>query len=264
MDFSGIGIVGILLLVLVFFALVGFVKGLAKTLMALVTLAASGFAAWWSYNHGPSRLGLYFENVPDFMNIVCAMFSGVLIFYVLYKIFYFIAHPFESEDEEERKKGWNFGFPAGLISLMFAACFVYFCVNRMRTTDELSELKQMMAHGAGSADQRSGWHKTVMDQLNGSALGKWLFRHDPLWDDNKAKLAKLAIIYYQSGPEGLANNPQATAVLTDPEFAEWVVQQADLVKALKDQDPSALWESGILEKALEQPDLLAKVTEVEL
>ena len=105
MDFSGIGIVGILLLVLVFFALVGFVKGLAKTLMALVTLAASGFAAWWSYNHGPSRLGLYFENVPDFMNIVCAMFSGVLIFYVLYKIFYFIAHPVGPQNASAAPRG---------------------------------------------------------------------------------------------------------------------------------------------------------------
>jgi len=115
MEFSEISIIGGIILILLLCAFIGFVKGLFKTGLALITLAGSGFAAWWGYNHATSYFSQWIPNQPEFMNVIYTGLGGIVVFCILYKIFSFISNPFESDDE---KKGWGFGVPAAGISFL--------------------------------------------------------------------------------------------------------------------------------------------------
>jgi len=70
MEFSEISIIGGIILILLLCAFIGFVKGLFKTGLALITLAGSGFAAWWGYNHATSYFSQWIPNQPEFMNVI--------------------------------------------------------------------------------------------------------------------------------------------------------------------------------------------------
>lgn len=254
MEYIGeIGIVGGLILIVISFCIIGFIKGLVKTLMALITLSVSGFTSWWGYNHGSSQVKHYIPEAPEFTNIICSVVGGGLVFYLFYKIFHFIVNPFDGDDDGKKK--WNFGFPAASVSFLFALCFVYFVINRMRTTEELDKMKAMMAHGIENAPAREGIHKFIIENLQSSTIGQFIFQNDPLWEQNRAKIAKLAIIHVKSGAQSLAENPQASEILTHPDFLEWISKNSDIAATIEAGDPSALWNSGALEQLLDHPKL---------
>lgn len=261
--FSEIGITGMLLMILILFFLLGFIKGLVKTGMALLTIVLSSYAAWWGYNHGESLLSDYIANLPSYINIICASLAGLVVFCTFYKVFRFIVNPFHGEDKESRS-GWNFGLPSALLSLGLSVCFIFFLVNRLRTTNELDHLKEMMTQGMDKVPNRSGMHKLIIDKLSEYKIGQYLLNHDPLWESNRGKLAKLAVIYYQSEPDSMLENSEVTAILTDPEFVNWIMSQGDVIQALKEQDISALWESDGLDKALESKSLEQKLANLSI
>jgi hypothetical protein len=254
MSIEDIGITGILLLVLAFFFIVGFVKGLIKTLMALITLGGSGLAAWWGFNHGPSFLGQYFENLPEWTSTVCSIFSGVLVFYLFYRIFQFVVNPFSGQDTD-KKKPWNFGFPAATTSFLFAACSVYFVINRLRTSDELAKLNHLMHQENAPIEKNSGLHQFLITSITKSQIGKIILEHDPLWDSNRGKLAKLAILYQNLNSQEIVHNPIIKEI--------FVIQQSEIIKAIEKNDASSLWQAEALKKALSIESLKEKLQKLE-
>ena len=255
-----IGIVGVLILIVAVFCIIGFIKGLVKTLMALFTLGASGFAAWWGYHHGPALVREYLPETPAYTHIICSVLGGFLVFFLFYKVFNFIVNPFEGDEENEKK--WNFGIPAAGISVLFALGFVYFGINRMRTTHELDKMKEIMAHGIENAPKPEGIHQFVIESLESSKIGQFIFQNDPLWEQNRVKLAKLAILYCQSGSKVAHEHPETKEILTHPAFLAWISEKADISAAIKHGDPSALWDSENLDKMLKNKELGNLLTRV--
>ncbi len=256
MEYLGeIGVIGTLILIVLIFCIIGFIKGLVKTLMALFTLAASGFAAWWGYHHGPALVRDYLPDAPAYANtsIISSILGAVLVFFLFYKVFHFIVNPFEGDEESEKK--WNFGAPAVMISLLFALGFIYFGLNRMRTTHELDKIKNLMAHGIENAPKQEGIHQFVIESLQNSKIGQFIFQNDPLWEQNRAKLVKLGILYHQSGAQVALNHPDTKDILTHPTFLEWVSKKTDLDSAIRHEDPSTLWNSSELDNVLESKEL---------
>jgi len=107
-------------------------------------------------------------------NIDGAFYSFSYWFFLLYKLFHFIVNPFESDDDDKKKK-WNFGFPAALISLLFALCFVYFVVNRLRTTDELNKLSELMEKGISEKTNDTGIGSFIIEKISANPIGSLIF-----------------------------------------------------------------------------------------
>ena len=262
MEISEISIVIVLLLVLVLFAFLGFVKGLLKTGLGLVTLAGGGFAAWWGYHYVPSKLSEYWEGIPSFMNIVCAAVIGALVFFVLHRLCHFIINPFDAK-KGDSKTGWNFGLPAAMISLFLALVVVCLGLNRMRETDQINQMREIMTHGVVK-HERSGVHKFVIEEVGQSSLGAFVFSIDPLWDEKRAKLATLLVMFFKVGSEAVADNKEALALMNSVEFHRWAMSDKKALEALRRKDAAGLWNAELLDQGLENPDIVEKLEGLEL
>lgn len=256
---SSIWIITILLGIIALFALISFLKGIAKTALALITLGVSGCVAFWGYHHGPSWLSDYLDP-PAYSNIILAVVLGTAVFWSFYKMGSFLANPFQNKESK-----CGFGLPAALLCVPIACCLLYITINRLRTSDQLTTLKVMMNHELSSqAEGMEGIPAQVMHYLEDSQVGKLILDHDPLWQDDHMKLAKLAIIYHQAGPDALLDNPEATAIFTDPTFIETIVNNDTIEQSIENQQPSDLIQAESLKKAAQNPQLKELLTKLTL
>lgn len=246
---SDLSVTGVILLILAAFAVFTMLKGLVRSLFALTTLGVSGFAAWWGYNYGHSWLSQYSSSLPEHTHIIVAAFSGVGVFYLFSKIFDFILNPFEGEKKDNASK-WIVGVPAILMSLVAALIFICVAMNRLRTTDAMDQIKYAMENGLENVEQRNGFHPQVMKKLNESVIGEFMLTYDPVWEQNRVKLALLLIHFYQYPHAGEQIKGEGLQLIQDADFQKQVLSNLEVTQAMKNRDPSKLWEAQVLDVAV--------------
>ena len=82
MDLSGIGATGIIALVLLAFAAIGFIKGLIRTVSSMICLALSGYAALWANQNTHELSGSLISETNTWLPKVAAAVAGLTVFFI--------------------------------------------------------------------------------------------------------------------------------------------------------------------------------------
>ena len=200
MDLSGIGATGIIALVLLAFAAVGFIKGLIRTVSSMICLALSGYAALWANQNTHELSGSLISETNTWLPKVAAAVAGLTVFFIGRYILKFIANPFEkSEKNKEKEKGFNFGLPSALICLLISLAIFWIGSNIINHSGNLSEIRQTQSLVLSGKDK-----ETVLAAeplllkakhfISSSLLGKLQRKTDPFHTPGNLSLCQLLIM----------------------------------------------------------------------
>ena len=248
MDLSGIGATGIIALVLLAFAAIGFIKGLIRTVSSMICLALSGYAALWANQNTHELSGSLISETNTWLPKVAAAVAGLTVFFIGRYILKFIANPFEkSEKNKEKEKGFNFGLPSALICLLISLAIFWIGSNIINHSGNLSEIRQTQSLILSGKDK-----KTVLAAeplllkakhfISSSLLGKLQRKTDPFHTPGNLSLCQLLIMntdtdtrvemLKHSEIHDVLNNPLFINLAFDEELKD-VIQSGDSKEILK-------------------------------
>ena len=248
MDLSGIGATGIIALVLLAFAAIGFIKGLIRTVSSMICLALSGYAALWANQNTHELSGSLISETNTWLPKVAAAVAGLTVFFIGRYILKFIANPFEkSEKNKEKEKGFNFGLPSALICLLISLAIFWIGSNIINHSGNLSEIRQTQSLILSGKDK-----ETVLAAeplllkakhfISSSLLGKLQRKTDPFHTPGNLSLCQLLIMntdtdtrvemLKHSEIHDVLNNPLFINLAFDDELKD-VIQSGDSKEILK-------------------------------
>ena len=248
MDLSGIGATGIIALVLLAFAAIGFIKGLIRTVSSMICLALSGYAALWANQNTHELSGSLISETNTWLPKVAAGVAGLTVFFIGRYILKFIANPFEkSEKNKEKEKGFNFGLPSALICLLISLAIFWIGSNIINHSGNLSEIRQTQSLILSGKDK-----ETVLAAeplllkakhfISSSLLGKLQRKTDPFHTPGNLSLCQLLIMntdtdtrvemLKHSEIHEVLNNPLFINLAFDDELKD-VIQSGDSKEILK-------------------------------
>lgn len=189
-----IGISGLIITFIAVFTALGFIKGVVKLVFLLFTIAGSGYAAYWGSYEGLNFLQRSWPGAPGQLAPVFAFICGIVVFYLLSKIFGFFTNPFENNGFIA---GFAFGVPAAIISLVAVVCLVWLSLNFLNNKGAEGELKYLITQDDENVDARMKSYPTLANfkqKVELVGIGRSLANIYKLHDAEKFTLAKLLII----------------------------------------------------------------------
>jgi len=249
-DLGATEIIGILVLSL---AIVGFLKGLMRTVMALVCLGIAGYAALWGNEHAHDFTASWSAIPSIWAPKIVALITGLVVFFICRYILHFLVDPF---NDSKTGKRIGFGLPAAALSLCAGLVLIWLGLTGIRYAASLSELRDtqrmVLLDQSETLQQTSALILKAQQTLDNSSIGLWQRGTDPFYTSGKLALSKLLVMYHHE-PTGiqLLKNPQVRQLLNHPEFIE-LVYSADLKQYAKSGKPREIFNSPSLNKALSQ------------
>ena len=246
MDLSGIGATGIIALVLIAFAAIGFIKGLIRTVSSMICLTLSGYAALWANQNTHELSGSLISDSNTWLPKVAAGVAGLTVFFIGRYILKFIANPFE-KSEKNKEKGFTFGLPSALICLLISLAIFWIGSNIINHTGSLSEIRQTRSLILSDANKETilaaePWLLKAKHFISSSLLGKLQRKTDPFHTPGNLSLCQLLIMntdtdtrvemLKSSEIHKVLNNPAFINLAFDEELKE-VIQSGDSKELLK-------------------------------
>ena len=122
MNQHDIGIVGIIGIILLAFASIGFCKGLIRTLLATLCLVIAVYVAIWGQEHAHELTGSLIKNPGPWLSWSIGLITGIIAFLICRYLLHFLVDPFNSS---KTGRHIGFGFPAAVITFCMGAAFIW-------------------------------------------------------------------------------------------------------------------------------------------
>ena len=258
MNIQDIGITGVITLITLAFAIIGFLKGLIRTALAMVCLALAGYAALWGYEHSSELTGSWFDEPNPWIPKIGAGVSGLVVFILCRKLLKFISNPFDDSDKKE--KGFGFGMPAALICLAIGLLILWGGLTGTRYIGSFAELRHTR-YLAQDADDKTAardakpWLLDIKQTLDTSTLGKWQRSTDPFYTPGHLTLCQLLVMYNHT--------PTRVQMLTFPEIHK-VLNNPLFIELAFDDEMKAIVESGKPRELFKHQGILQALEENQL
>ncbi len=262
MTFPDIGATGIICLVILAFALIGFLKGLIRTALVIICLAIAGYAALWGNEHAHQLTGSWLENPSPWLPKIIATVTGLAAFFICRYILHFIVNPFDDSDAGKR---FGFGLPAALISLAIGLVILWGAFSSIRYVGSLSELRHTRylifeQQEKERALTSEPWLLMAKRSLDSSSVGKWQRKTDPFHTPGKLTLCRLLIMYQHTQTRvKLLTIPEVHRVLNNPIFIHLAFDPA-IKETLQSGKPKEIFQHPEVIKALTQKRLEEDLT----
>lgn len=249
-DLGATEIIGICVLAL---AVVGFLKGLMRTVMALVCLGIAGYAALWGNEHAHDFTASWSAIPSLWAPKIVALITGLVVFFICRYILNFLVDPFNDSKTGQRI---GFGLPAAALSLCAGLILIWLGFTGIRYAASLSELRDtqrmILLDQSETLQQTSALILKAQRALDKSTVGLWQRSSDPFYTSGKLALSKLLVMYHHEPTRiKLLKNPQISQLLNHPQFIE-LAYCADLKQYAKSGKPREIFNSSALNKALSQ------------
>ena len=247
-DLGATEIIGICVLAL---AVVGFIKGLMRTVMALVCLGVAGYAALWGNEHAHDFTASWSAIPSIWAPKIVALITGLVVFFICRYILNFLVDPF-NDSKTGQKIG--FGLPAAALSLCAGLALIWLGFTGIRYAAFLSELRdtqRMVLLGQSETlQQTSALILKAQQTLDNSAIGLWQRSTDPFYTAGKLALSKLLVMYHHEPTRiELLKHSEFSQFLNHPEFIELAYCE-DLKQYAESGKPREIYNSPSLNKAL--------------
>ncbi len=198
MSLPDLGATGIIAAVILALAVIGFLKGLIRTVLAMICLGIAGYAALWGNEHASDLTAPWMENPGPWMPKIIGVATGLVVFFICRYLLHFLIDPF---DRSKTGKKIGFGLPAAALSLCAGLAILWLGFTGIRYGGSLSELRHtrhlILNQGKeDSADYSTPLLLRAKQALDASSAGQWQRRSDFLDAPIKLQLCKLIILYH--------------------------------------------------------------------
>lgn len=262
MSFPDLGATGIIAAVIVALAVIGFLKGLVRTVLALVCLGIAGYAALWGHEHASDLTSPWMENPGAWVPKVIGVLTGLAVFFICRYLLKFLVNPF---NESRTGKKIGFGLPAAALSLCAGFAIIWLGFTGIRYGGSLAELRHTRHLVLNQGDEDSADYPTPLlvrakHALDASSAGQWQLRTDPFDDPVRLKLCKLLILYHHPPTRRkMLADPELSTLLNDAAFLE--LAYAEPVPALAQSGkPRELLHCNPVAGFLSQPEQRARIS----
>lgn len=193
MNLENLDATALLAIVLVVFAVLGFIKTAVSIFFTFIALAAGALAAIWGYNNGFTIASYVVDHVEPWMATVVAAiaFAGA---YTLVKKFLNLLIGRGGEGSQARTLG--FGLPGLLLGLGTGSTLLYGLLSGIRYGGTIAELGHLQDYVTGKIQQSadSPALARLKQWVDNSTVGR-LHQHIDLFNDQReAQLAKIAVV----------------------------------------------------------------------
>ena len=250
-DLGATEIIGIAILAL---AVVGFMKGLIRTLSALICLGIAGYAALWGNEHAYDFTASWSSAIPAiWVPKVVALISGLVVFFICRYLLHFLVDPF---NDSKTGKRIGFGLPAAALSLCAGLGLLWLGFTGIRYAASLAELRDtqrmlLLEETHETAKQTSALLLKAKHLLDDTSIGQWQQQTDPLYTSGKLALSKLLVMYHhQPTRKKLLENPATRELLNNPTFLD--LAYSDEIKGYAESGkPREIFNSTTVTKTLD-------------
>lgn len=219
-DLEAAGIITALVLAL---AVIGFIKGLIRTVLSIVCLGVAGYAALWGNDHASDLTSRWIETPGTWIPKIIATLTGLAVFVICRYLLLFLVDPF---NQSKTGKKIGFGLPAAALSLCAGLTILWLGFTGIRYGGTLAELKHTRCQVLSIRDDQSTFHTTPMLLnakliIDASSAGQWQRKSDFLDTPIKLKLCKLLILYHDNSTrENMLRDERMNTILNSSSFLE--------------------------------------------
>jgi len=270
MNIQDLGATGIIGIVILAFAVIGFLKGLMRTVLAMVCLGIAGYTALWANEHASDLTGPWISNPGLWLPKIVAVITGLVAFFICRYLLNFIVDPF---NRSKTGKRIGFGLPAALLSLCSGLTILWLAFTGIRYGGSLAELRYtqhlLLKEESNGEDSNSASSYAVplllkaKHALDASSAGKWHQSTDPFYAPGKLTLCQILVVYHHMlKREKLLEDPALNNLLNNPAFLELAYQENVKANALSPQ-PRRLFTDKAISQVLTQPDFMELLLKVD-
>jgi len=253
-EFSSTSVSSSLMVLLIVFAILGFLKGAVRLVFFVVTLAGAAFAAYWGCEFGLDYIRQHWATVPDVSGNVIGAICGFLAFMVLRKIFGILTDPMEQSGLIGK---FAFGIPAAIVSTVIAAGLVWFGVNQLRDKGTQDEMKYWISQNSDEPMKKIPVLAKLKNKFEDSAIGKGISSVYHMQDDEQHNLARLVVLANTSREKlsELKNDPAVQRVFRNEKVRKLLIENVDIQRAIDNNNPKVILENPELLEILKDPGL---------
>lgn len=240
-------------------AIIGFVKGLIKTLLALICLGVSGYAALWGNEHAHDFTASW-SAVPSLWapKIVAAL-AGLIAFFVFRYFLNYLVDPFNDSKAGQR---FGFGLPAAALSLCAGLALIWASFTGIRYAASLAELRdtqQMLVLKQDNLSAAPSNYLLLRAQriIDESKVGAWQRGTDPFFQKDKLALSKLLVMYHHEGSrKKMLKNPEISPFINDPDFLKLAYSE-EIKDYAEARIPRKIFNAHALQQATSNPQFMS-------
>jgi len=260
-EIIGIAVVTIILAL----AIVGFVKGLIRTVVALVCLGLSGYAAFWGHEHALDFTSSWSVIPSIWTPKIVALVTGVVTLITCRYLLNFLVAPL---NDSKAGKQFGFGLPAAALSLCAGLALIWGGITGIRYAASLSELhdtrRMLLLEDHDEFRQTSTFLLKAQSYLDESAIGQWQRKTDPFYASGKLALSKLLVMYHDEPTRiKLLKHPSVSHLLNHPSFIK-LAYSKEIKNYAESGKPREIFNSPALKEALETPEFLELFKKLDL
>ncbi|MCP5536474.1 MAG: CvpA family protein [Akkermansiaceae bacterium] len=272
MNFQDLGATGIIVIVIAAFAVIGFLKGLIRTVLAMVCLGIAGYTALWGHEHASDLTGPWINNPGQWLPKIIALITGVVVFFICRHALKFVVDPFNQSSTGKRI---GFGLPAAALSLCSGLAILWLAFTGIRYGGSIAELRHTQHKilkgtaapvGTQPTDVTGAYATPLLlkakHALDASSVGKWHQHTDPFYRPGKVALCQILILYHNSQTRSkMLKTPELNALLNRSDFLE-LAYESSIKEHATSGNPRALYSAGQIPKTLANPEFMEHLQQV--
>lgn len=267
MTFQDLGATGIITIVILAFAVIGFLKGFIRTVLAMVCLGIAGYTALWGNEHASDLTGPWINHPGPWLPKIIAVITGVTVFFICRYALNFLVDPFNRSKTGARI---GFGLPAAALSLCSGLAILWLSFTGIRYGGSLAELRythHQILKDKTHSDQASDYAIPLLLQakqsLDASSVGKWHQLTDPFYAPGKVTLCKILVIYHNKFLRlQLLKKPAINALLNHPAFLD-LAYRDEIKNQVSSSNYRELFASTPISTFLSKPELMELLQKVD-
>lgn len=262
MNLHDFGATGIIAIVILAFAVIGFLKGLLRTVLAMVCLGIAGYAALWGHEHASDLTAPWISSPGLWTPKIIAIVTGLTVFLICRYLLKSLVNPLDSS---KTGKYLTSGLPAAALSLCSGLIILWLAFTGIRYGGSLAELRHTRNQVLKN-DFPDIYTTPLLIQarqaLDASSAGKWHQLTDPLYVPGKLQLCQILVMYHHAQTrEKMLTSPELNPLLNKPGFLE-LAHHGEIKKNAMSSTPRDLLASPLINEALAKPEFASLLLDI--
>ncbi len=266
MNLHDLGATGIISAIVLALAVIGFIKGLIRTVLALVCLGIAGYAALWGHQHASDLTVPWADTPGPWLPKLTAIATGLTVFFICRHLLKFLVDPFNNSKTGARI---GFGLPAAALSLCSGLLILWLACAGIRYAGSLAEIRHIQHIALGNKEPLAGSPSNSLPilleakhALDASSAGRWHSGTDPFHVPGKVRLCQLLTLYHHSRSRAaMLRDARLNPLLNHPDFLK-LAYHSGITELSTTGSPKALFSSPALREATSSHSLITLVRQI--
>ncbi len=260
-EISSSGLTGIITLLFIILALFGVIKGVVRLVFLVCTLGGAAYAAYWGAEQGLVKLREFWAGAPEISGNVIAVVLGLIVFFILYKLFSFLTNPFE---ESSFISKFAFGIPGTIVSTAVTVGIAWFGFNFLQDKGAEQEIKYLMSQNNLNPLKKYPAIAELKHKFETSSIGRKITSFYQIHNSKKYNLAKLVVIANTSIDKynELTKDPRYARILSHPKVRKLIAGSPQIQANIRQNNVQSLLNNPDLTTLLKDPDLVKDLSAI--